>query len=291
MPNVARLFGLSPEQAQYFSDNPTEALTVMEGLMGQAKGKTFEVGDNLVRENPDGTVEVVYQGEQKGDKPPVSVAEFEMAQRNPEFMDFLVKRAQAGRAPAAPRAPDAYERKVTALRLAGVPENEIPAIAAGVADSPLKPRGKGAASTAVDNAEIDLVMDEIDRVLGGEDWQSGSGVGNLLKGGANVVANALYGEEAFPSMTRKGADVAKLEQLVTAALATNKKVTEGDFKRVKALLPGLGVADSADKARTRLVEIRKLFDDIRNRPLPSGAASEPSAPSSGDDPLGLFNAD
>ena len=305
MPNVAKIFGLSPEQAQYFSDNPTEAFTVMEGLLGQAKGKTFEVGDNLVRENPDGTVEVVYRGEQKA--PKVRQAQLDGPEGpgvyNIDEAGNVVGRVGGiVRAPSAGRQPTLADRRVQYLISQGMDPERAQAIGLGLEPIPGKAT-TGPLKTVVENRAkqndaIDTAVGEIDRVLKSEDWQGGSGIGNAVKGTINLVTNTFDGKDLFPDQTRKSVDISNLQQTFVRALSADKRVVNDDFKRLEKLLPGNGVFDGEETARAKLAEVRRFFEEIRKRPLPSDprlgdetAETPDETPAGADDPLGLFNAD
>jgi hypothetical protein len=149
---------------------------------------------------------------------------------------------------------------------------------------------KAASDRASQNDSIDVAMAKLDDMLGSDDWQSNSGIENVVKRGANAVGG-MFGAQASPEMTRRGQDVSQLKQSLTDAMANDPRTNEGDFKRIEELVPGNGLFDSDAANRTAMAKARAYLEEIRNRPLavdPRTGDGRAPQMGSGHDPLGIL---
>jgi hypothetical protein len=318
LPLMYQQLGLTPEEVQMYDPeiqrDPMGAMTALSmfGEEADAPGYDFQT---VLDENGKEVVMAVNKRNPTDMKPIGGKPQKEEPYRyitmdgdeGPGIYVFqgnknLGKLGGVVRAPSAGRQPTKDELLEAELVRMGIPVGDARKMRVGIMPIPGKettgPLKNVIENRAKQNDAIDTAVGEIDRVLKAEDWQGGSGIENTVKGGLNLVTNAFDGKDLFQDQTRKSVDISNLQQTFVRALSADKRVVNDDFKRLEGLLPGNGIFDGEETARAKLAEVRKFFEEIRKRPLPTdprlgNEPAEPTAetPTGADDPLGLFNAD
>ena len=285
---IAPRIGMTPEQIQgeraQLEANPEGYI----GALSVFTGKTYEVGDSLVRDNGDGTTKVIYSGQTKKEEPYRYITMD--GDQGPGIYVFqgnvnLGKQGGVVRAPAQPRAPDAYDRKVEALRRAGVPENQIPAIASGVMDSPLKPKGGSGGNSKYAQDEkrrTDAYRDTVNQI----GRLSKSGLLDDYSGldyGFTKLAQPIAGLAGYTTgqQTRTlEAELAQFQQSMRRAINPESNYESKQlWERLEPLFPKLGLGKSGADIRKDLGIMKNLLDEFmrgRQEGAPSEAAPPPS---------------
>lgn len=154
---------------------------------------------------------------------------------------------------------------------------------------------------AAENDRLMQAISQIDSMLGGEAFQEGVGIKSAAGRAYNRAVRPIFGGEGFPESDQVKLEADSLIQTVVGLYqAGDKRINEGDFLRLKDLLPNGGVFQDTVAARQRLMQARKIFEDILQRPLPTDPRFSPPPQGSADplalspstapanDPLGLF---
>ena len=289
---IAPRIGMTPEQIQgeraQLGANPEGYIGALSVFTG---GKTYEVGDSLVRDNGDGTTKVIYSGQTKKKEPYRYITmDGDQGPGIYVFQDNVNLGKQGGvvRAPAQPRAPDAYDRKVEALRRAGVPENQIPAIASGVMDSPLKPKGGSGGNSKYAQDEkrrTDAYRDTVNQI----DRLSKSGLLDYYSGldyGFTKLAQPIAGLAGYTTgqQTRTlEAELAQFQQSMRRAINPESNYESKQlWERLEPLFPKLGLGKSGADIRKDLGIMKNLLDEFM-RGRQEGAPSETAPPPSLED--------
>ena len=207
--NAARLSALEARYRQ-IGNNPELAseralvFKQIEAAMRGDQNRPLVVGNRLV--SPTG--QELYVGPQGTASLPVSIAEFERAQQDPRFMQFLQDRAAAIRPPAAPRPePAPRTQQVTmsdgTLGIVNMDTGVITPSTVGGAPAKGKPSAfaeKAAAQKAQMNRDLNFAITQLGDITkdgGLIDQSTGSGAGRLIDIGAGFVGQATEGAIAI----------------------------------------------------------------------------------------------
>jgi len=184
-------------------DAPVVLKRIEAALRGE-QNRPFVVGNRLV--SPTG--QELYVGQQGTASLPVSIAEFERAQQDPRFMQFLQDRAAAIRPPAAPRPePAPRTQQVTmsdgTLGIMNMDTGVVTPSTLGGAPVKGKPSAfaeKAAAQKAQLSRDLNFAITQLGDITkdgGLIDQSTGSGAGRLIDIGAGFVGQATEGAIAI----------------------------------------------------------------------------------------------
>jgi hypothetical protein len=166
--------------------------------------------------------------------------------------------------------------------------------------SPTQPGGtprKSVIDRAAENDNLDMAINRIDAMLAGDAYQQGVGPKAAMGRAYNTLIRPFVGGEGHPESDQVKLEAEALRQMVVGLYQSgDKRITEADFMRLQNLLPTAGVLEDTKAARQKLVEARKIFEEMRRRPLPGDPRRQPTRQSDpmtdfegpADDPLGLF---
>ncbi len=286
---IAPRIGMTPEQIQgeraQLGANPEGYIGALSVFMGGGNAKTYEVGDSLVRDNGDGTTEVIYSGPAKAPK----VRQVQMVGPDgagiyniDESGNILGKAGDIARAPTQPRQPTVADQKYQYLVDQGVPEPRARAIALGL--EPTAPTGKADAKAVKQQADIKRAGTRLTAMMNSPEFQSGYGLEALAGKAANTLAGAVSNTwQPAPEVASKEAQLAALKQVVKEALTQGRVDSNKDWQRIEPLWPNMSM--NAAQQRARMAEIQAILDEIstgvpaNNAPPPADNA-QPAAPPS-----------